>query len=159
MAEKRDYYDVLGVAKTATADEIKKAYRTLAIKYHPDKNPGNKEAEEKFKEAAEAYAVLSDPEKRKKYDQFGHAGLGDNPGPDFSGGFGDLNDILNNLFGGAFGGFSGSFGGDGGFGGFGGFGGARQQERVSRGKDIRVHARLTLEEVARGASVTEITLV
>ena len=103
MAEKRDYYDVLGVAKTATADEIKKAYRTLA---------------------AEAYAVLSDPEKRKKYDQFGHAGLGDNPGPDFSGGFGDLNDILNNLFGGAFGGFSGSFGGDGGFGGFGGFGGA-----------------------------------
>ena len=64
MAEKRDYYDVLGVAKTATADEIKKAYRTLAIKYHPDKNPGNKEAEEKFKEAAEAYAVLSDPEKR-----------------------------------------------------------------------------------------------
>lgn len=157
MAEKRDYYDVLGVAKTATADEIKKAYRTLAIKYHPDKNPGNKEAEEKFKEAAEAYAVLSDPEKRKKYDQFGHAGLGDNPGPDFSGGFGDLNDILNNLFGGAFGGFSGSFGGDGGFGGFGGFGGARQQERVSRGKDIRIHARLTLEEVARGVE-KEITI-
>ena len=75
MASKRDYYEVLGVAKTATPDEIKKAYRALAIKYPPDKNPGNKEAEEKFKEAAEAYSVLSDPEKRKKYDQFGHAGL------------------------------------------------------------------------------------
>ncbi len=72
MAEKRDYYEVLGVAKNATADEIKKAYRKLAIKYHPDKNPGDKEAEEKFKEAAEAYDVLSDSEKRQKYDQFGH---------------------------------------------------------------------------------------
>ena len=75
--EKRDYYEVLGVSKTATADEIKKAYRKLAVKYHPDKNPGDKEAEEKFKEAAEAYDVLSDPQKRQRYDQFGHAGMGE----------------------------------------------------------------------------------
>ena len=97
MASKKDYYEVLGVAKGASADEIKKAYRKLAVKYHPDKNPGNKEAEEKFKEAAEAYSVLSDPDKKAKYDQFGHAGV-DGAGPDFSGGFGDLNDILNDLF-------------------------------------------------------------
>ena len=88
MANKRDYYEVLGVAKGASADEVKKAYRKLAIKYHPDKNPGNKEAEEKFKEAAEAYSVLSDPDKKAKYDQFGHAGV-DGAAPDFSGGFGD----------------------------------------------------------------------
>ena len=147
MAEKRDYYEVLGVGRNATLDEIKKAYRQLAIKYHPDKNPGNKEAEEKFKEAAEAYSVLSDKDKRAKYDQFGHAGLGGQPGPDFSGGFGDLNDILNNLFGGGFGGFSG------GFGGFGGFGGGRSQgpqQRVYRGRDIRVRVKLTLDEIARG---------
>ena len=144
MAEKRDYYEVLGVSKNATLDEIKKAYRQLAIKYHPDKNPGNKEAEEKFKEAAEAYSVLSDKDKRAKYDQFGHAGLGGQPGPDFSGGFGDLNDILNNLFGGGFGGFSG---------GFGGFGGGRSQgpqQKVYRGRDIRVRVKLTLEEIAKG---------
>ena len=144
MAEKRDYYEVLGVGRNATLDEIKKAYRQLAIKYHPDKNPGNKEAEEKFKEAAEAYSVLSDKDKRAKYDQFGHAGLGGQPGPDFSGGFGDLNDILNNLFGGGFGGFSG---------GFGGFGGGRSQgpqQRVYRGRDIRVRVKLTLDEIARG---------
>ena len=103
--------------------------------------------EEKFKEAAEAYSVLSDKDKRAKYDQFGHAGLGGQPGPDFSGGFGDLNDILNNLFGGGFGGFSG------GFGGFGGFGGGRSQgpqQKVYRGRDIRVRVRLTLEEIAKG---------
>ena len=141
---KKDYYEVLGVDKNASADEIKKAYRKLAIKYHPDKNPGNKEAEEKFKEAAEAYSVLSDADKKAKYDQFGHAGV-DGAGPDFSGGFGNLNDILNDLFGGAFGG---GFGG--GFGGFGGFGGGRRQERVYKGRDIRVRARLTLEEIARG---------
>ena len=76
MAEKRDYYEVLGVGKTATADEIKKAYRKKAVQYHPDKNPGDKAAEEKFKEAAEAYEVLSDPQKRQRYDQFGHAGMG-----------------------------------------------------------------------------------
>ena len=102
MAEKRDYYEVLGVDRNATLDEIKKAYRKKAIQYHPDKNPGDKTAEEKFKEAAEAYSVLSDADKRAKYDRFGHAGVGSQPGPDFSGGFGDLNDILNNLFGGGF---------------------------------------------------------
>ena len=144
MANKRDYYEVLGVSKEASADEIKKAYRKLAVKYHPDKNPGNKEAEEKFKEAAEAYSVLSDPDKKAKYDRFGHAGV-DGAGPDFSGGFGNLNDILNDLFGGGFGGFSGF----GGFGGFGGGSGARQQ-RVSRGRDIRVRVKLTLEEIAKG---------
>ena len=99
MATKRDYYEILGVAKTATADEIKKAYRQKAIQYHPDKNPGDKEAEEKFKEAAEAYEVLSDPQKRQKYDQFGHAGINDMGGAgDFS-----VNDIFS-MFGDIFGG-------------------------------------------------------
>ena len=140
---KRDYYEVLGVQKGASAEEIKKAYRKLAVKYHPDKNPGNKEAEEKFKEAAEAYSVLSDETKKARYDQFGHAGV-DGAGPDFSGGFGNLNDILNDLFGGGFGGFSG-------FGGFGGgFGGGQRQQRVHRGRDIRVRVKLTLEEIAHG---------
>lgn len=149
MAEKRDYYEVLGVDRNASLDEIKKAYRKKAIQYHPDKNPGDKEAEEKFKEAAEAYSVLSDPDKRAKYDQFGHAGLGGQAAPDFSGGFGDLNDILRDLFGGGFGGFSG-------FGGFGGFGGgsgrsSSQSQRVYRGRDIRVRVKMTLEEIAKGA--------
>lgn len=134
---------MLGVDRSASADDIKKAYRKLAIKYHPDKNPGNKEAEEKFKEAAEAYSVLSDAEKKARYDQFGHAGV-EGAGPDFSGGFGNLNDILNDLFGGAFG------GGFGGFSGFGGFGGGTRQQRVSRGRDIRVRVKLTLEEIANG---------
>ena len=142
---KRDYYEVLGVSKGASADEIKKAYRKLAVKYHPDKNPGDKEAEEKFKEAAEAYSVLSDADKKAKYDQFGHAGV-DGAGPDFSGGFGDLNDILKDIFGNGFGGFGG-FGG--GFGGFGG-GQRQQQQRVYRGRDIRVRVKLTLEEIANG---------
>ena len=141
---KRDYYEVLGVSKGASADEIKKAYRKLAVKYHPDKNPGDKEAEEKFKEAAEAYSILSDPDKKAKYDQFGHAGV-DGAAPDFSGGFGNLNDILNDLFGGAFGG---GFGGFSGFGG--GFGGGQRQQRVYRGRDIRVRVKLTLEEIAKG---------
>ena len=143
MAAKRDYYEVLGVDKNATADDIKKAYRKLAVKYHPDKNPGDKEAEEKFKEAAEAYSVLSDADKKARYDQFGHAGV-EGAGPDFSGGFGNLNDILNDLFGGAFGGGFGGFGG--------GFGGGRggQQQRVYRGRDIRVRVKLTLEEIAKG---------
>lgn len=116
MAEKRDYYEVLGVAKTATADEIKKAYRTAAMKWHPDRwvdgtEAEKKTAEEKFKEASEAYSVLSDPDKKAKYDQFGFAGVDGQPGPDFSGGFGNLNDILNDLFGGGFSGFSGGFSG------------------------------------------------
>ena len=147
---KRDYYEVLGVSKTATDDEIKKAYRKIAIKYHPDKNPGDKEAEEKFKEASEAYSVLSDPDKKAKYDQFGFAGVDGQPGPDFSGGFGNLNDILNDLFGGGFGGFSG-------FGGFGGGQGRTQQQRVMKGRDIRTRIRLTLEEIATGAE-KEITI-
>lgn len=146
MANKRDYYEVLGVGKNATADEIKKAYRKLAVKYHPDKNPGDKEAEEKFKEAAEAYSVLSDADKKARYDQFGHAGV-EGATPDFSGGFGNLNDILNDLFGGAFGG---GFGGFSGFGGFGGGRGSQRQQRVYRGRDIRVRVKLTLEEIAKG---------
>lgn len=149
---KKDYYEVLGVPKTASQDEIKKAFRDAAMKWHPHKNPGNKEAEEKYKDAAEAYSVLSDEDKRRKYDQFGHAGLGDNAGPDFSGGFGDLNDILNNLFGG--GGFGFNFGGGqggfGGFSGFGGFGGQQGGARVPRGRDIRTKVRMTLEEIASG---------
>ena len=144
---KKDYYEVLGVDKSASADEIKKAYRKLAIKYHPDKNPGDKEAEEKFKEAAEAYSVLSDADKKARYDQFGHAGV-EGAGPDFSGGFGNLNDILNDLFGGAFGGGFGGFGGFGG--GFGGGNAGQRQQRVYRGRDIRVRVKLTLEEIAKG---------
>ena len=145
---KRDYYEVLGVSKGASAEEIKKAYRKLAVKYHPDKNPGDKEAEEKFKEAAEAYSILSDPDKKARYDQFGHAGV-EGAGPDFSGGFGNLDDILKEFFGGGFGGF-------GGFSGFGG-GGQRQQQRVYRGRDIRVRVKLTLEEIAKGVE-KEITI-
>ena len=144
---KRDYYEVLGVDKSASADEIKKAYRKLAVKYHPDKNPGDKEAEEKFKEAAEAYSILSDPDKKARYDQFGHSGV-DGAGPDFSGGFGNLNDILNDLFGGAFGGGFGGFSGFGG--GFGGARGGQRQQKVYRGRDIRVRVKLTLEEIAKG---------
>ncbi len=111
MAEKRDYYEVLGVAKNANADEIKKAYRKAAIQYHPDKNPGDKQAEEKFKEAAEAYDVLSNPDKRARYDQFGHAGMSGAAGGagGFGGGFGgfSMEDIFSqfgDIFGGHFGG-------------------------------------------------------
>ena len=134
MAEKRDYYEVLEVTKTATVEEIKKAYRKKAIQYHPDKNPGDKEAEEKFKEAAEAYDVLSNPDKRSRYDQFGHAGVSGaagNGGP--FGGFGgegmsmdDIFSMFGDIFGGRGGGFSGGFGG---FSGFGGGGGGSQQHR------------------------------
>lgn len=154
MAEKRDYYAVLEVTKEATADEIKKAYRKKAIQYHPDKNPDDKTAEEKFKEAAEAYDVLSNPDKRSRYDQFGHAGVSGaagNGGP--FGGFGgegmSMDDIFS-MFGDVFGGRSGGFGGNfGGFGGFGGGGGGAQQRRY-RGSDLRVKVKLTLKEISTG---------
>ncbi|MDR1645043.1 MAG: molecular chaperone DnaJ [Tannerellaceae bacterium] len=140
---KRDYYEVLGVAKNAAAEEIKKAYRKKAIEYHPDKNPGNKEAEEKFKEAAEAYDVLSDEQKRRRYDQFGHAGVGGPAGGGFSGDF-DIEDIFSR--------FGDVFGGHFGFGGFGGFGGDSRGggRRMNRGSDLRVKVKLNLFEVAKG---------
>ena len=146
--EKRDYYEVLGVEKNASADEIKKAYRKKAIQYHPDKNPGDKEAEEKFKEAAEAYDVLSNPDKRARYDQFGHAGMSGaagNGGPfgGFGGGGMSMDDIFS-MFGDIFGGHSG------GFSGFGGFGGGGAQQRVFRGSDLRVKVKLNLKEVSTG---------
>jgi len=150
MAKKRDYYEVLGVSKTATADEMKKAYRKLALQYHPDRNPGDKAAEEKFKEAAEAYDVLSTPEKKAKYDQFGHAGMGAGAGYGPSGmNMEDIFSHFGNIFEGAFGG---QFGG-GGFHNFtGGFGGGYQRQRrpVNRGSDLRVRVKLTLEEIAKG---------
>jgi len=138
---KRDYYDVLGVSKGASAEEMKKAYRKLALKYHPDKNPDDKDAEEKFKEAAEAYEVLSNPEKRSRYDQFGHS----RPG---AGGFGggqhmSMDDIFSHfgdIFGGAFGGgFSGGFSGQ-----------RSGRRRVNRGSNLRVKVKLDLKEIAHG---------
>ncbi len=142
---KRDYYEVLGVDKTATESEIKVAYRKLAIKYHPDRNPGNAEAEEKFKEAAEAYDVLHDPQKRQQYDQFGFNA----PGGGFSGesGFGggfSMDDIFS-MFGDVFGGHGG------GFSGFSGFGGGAQHAQY-RGSDLRLKVRLTLQEIATGVT-------
>ena len=138
---KRDFYEILGIPKTADADEIKKAYRKMAIQFHPDKNPGNKEAEEKFKEAAEAYEVLSDPQKRARYDQYGHAGVSGAAG---NGGFGgggfggmSMEDIFAN--------FGDIFGGHFGFGGSGGGG-----KRVNRGSNLRVKVRLNLDEIAKG---------
>ncbi len=145
MAEKRDYYEVLGVERNADADTIKKAYRKAAIKYHPDKNPGDKEAEEKFKEAAEAYDVLSNEDKRARYDRFGHAGVGGAAGGG-AGGFGgfggggftmdDIFEQFGDIFGGAFGG-----------------GRSRgRSQRVNRGSDIRVTVKLTLQEIAEGVT-------
>ena len=155
MAEKRDYYEVLGLQKGASADDIKGAYRKAAMKWHPDRwvsgtDAEKKNAEEKFKEASEAYSVLSDPDKKAKYDQFGFAGVDGAAGPDFSQGFGNLNDILNNLFGGGF-----SFGGGSGgfdFGSAFGFGGGSNSQgtRTMRGRDIRTRVRLTLEEILKG---------
>jgi len=139
---KRDYYEILGVPRTADATEIKKAYRKMALKYHPDKNPDDSEAEAKFKEAAEAYEVLSNADKKKRYDQFGHAGLGNNAAG--SGGFNmSMDDIFSqfgDIFGSAFGG---------GFGGFGSSGGTRRR-RVPRGSNLRVKVQLNLSEIATG---------
>lgn len=150
MAEKRDYYEVLGVSKTATADELKKAYRKLALKYHPDRNPGDKAAEEKFKEAAEAYDVLSNSEKRQQYDQFGHnmgpQGFpGGGAGGFYSGGGMSMDDIFaqfGDIFGGAFGGFAGAAGGR----------ARRRQQR--RGSDLRIRVKLTLDQIANGTTKT-----
>lgn len=151
MAEEKDYYKILGVDKSASADEIKRAYKKVAIKYHPDRNPGNKEAEEKFKEAAEAYDVLRDPDKRARYDQFGAAGLNGNDGfGGFHGGAGmDINDIFSHF---------GDIFGDMGFGGFsGGFTGNRRRGNASakpkfRGGDLRIKVKLTLQEIATGVT-------
>ncbi|WP_298647238.1 molecular chaperone DnaJ [uncultured Proteiniphilum sp.] len=143
MAAKRDFYEVLGIPKAATAEEIKKAYRKKAIQYHPDKNPGDKEAEEKFKEAAEAYEVLSDERKRARYDQFGHAGVGGAASGGFGGGGMSMEDIFSqfgDIFGGHFGGF----------GGFGGFGSSQRGRKVNRGSDLRVKVKLDLKEILNG---------
>ena len=140
MAE-RDYYDVLGVTKGASKEEIKKAYRKQAIKYHPDKNPGDKKSEENFKEAAKAYEVLSDDDKRSRYDRFGHAGVGSAAGGGFSGGGMSMDDIFSHfgdIFGGHFGGFSG-FGGGGG-----------RSQRVNKGSNLRIKVKLNLNEIATG---------
>jgi len=136
---KRDYYEVLGVSKNTDAKEIKKAYRKLALKYHPDKNPGDKAAEEKFKEAAEAYEVLSNPEKKQRYDQFGHAGMSGAGG--FGGGGMNMDDIFSQ-FGDIFGGshpFESFFGG-----------GSRGRQRVVKGTNLRIRITLTLKEIAEG---------
>ena len=152
MAEKRDYYEVLGIGKNATDAEIKSAYRKLAKKYHPDLNPGNKEAEEKFKEVNEANDVLSDPQKRQRYDQFGFAGVDPNYAAangggagGFGGGFGgvDLGDIFGDIFGGGFGG---------GFSGFGGGSSTRTANAPRKGHGIQASVILTFEEAAHGCS-------
>lgn len=154
--EKRDYYEVLGVSKTATPDELKKAYRKLAIKYHPDKNPGDKAAEEKFKEAAEAYDVLSNPEKRQRYDQYGHSmGPQGFPGGGGAGGGFSTNMSMDDIFSM----FGDIFGGRGGFdmGGFGSAtaaGGRRARARQRRGDDLRITLKLSLEDLAKGVTKT-----
>lgn len=137
MAQKRDYYEVIGVSRTASPDEIKKAYRKIALQYHPDRNPGNKEAEDKFKEAAEAYAVLSDAQKRSQYDQFGHSlgGHGFQGFEDFAESFGGFGDIFGDLFEDFFGG---------------GRGGASGGRRPRRGADLQMPAEISLEEVLSG---------
>jgi molecular chaperone DnaJ len=138
--EKRDYYEILGVSKEATKEEIKKAYRKQALKYHPDKNPGDKKSEENFKEAAEAYEVLSNDEKKTRYDRYGHTGMGNNGGG-FSGQGMTMDDIFSSF---------GDIFGDA-FGGFGGFGNTRRGHRVNKGSNLRVKVKLTLQEIAAGA--------
>src|SRR6201996_1687007 len=142
---KRDYYEVLSVTKTSSADEIKKSYRKIALQFHPDRNPGNAEAEEKFKEAAEAYEILSNPDKRAQYDRFGHAGVGGNSGFGGQGGPGGMRmeDIFQN-FGDIFGNdmFGNMFGGGGG-------GGRRQGPR---GANLRIQLKMDLGEIANGAN-------
>lgn len=137
---KRDYYEVLEVSKNASKEEIKKAYRKQALKYHPDKNPGDARAEEKFKEAAEAYEVLSNDEKRARYDRYGHAGIGGAAGGGFGSGGMTIDDIFEH-FGDIFGT---------GFGGFGGFGSSRRSRRVNKGSNLRVKVKLTMQEIATG---------
>jgi molecular chaperone DnaJ len=138
VAAKRDYYEVLGVERGASRDQIKAAYRKLAVKLHPDRNPGDKDAEERFKEAAEAYAVLSDEDKRAHYDRFGHAAVGDQPFTGFDASiFGDFADILGNFFG-----FEGMFGG------------GRRRSGPERGSDLRTGVSVTFEEMARGVERT-----
>ncbi|MCX6255178.1 MAG: molecular chaperone DnaJ [Bacteroidia bacterium] len=136
---KRDYYEVLGVSKEATKDEIKKAYRKKALKFHPDKNPGDKKAEENFKEAAEAYEVLSNDEKKVRYDRYGHAGMG-NAANGFGGGGMTMDDIFSSF---------GDIFGDA-FGGFGAFGGSRRGRGINKGSNLRVKVKLTLHEIASG---------
>ncbi len=139
---KRDYYEILDVSKSASKEDIKKAYRKQALKYHPDKNPGDKNAEDKFKEAAEAYEVLSNDDKRARYDSFGHAGLGGAAGGGFSGGGMTIEDIFSSF---------GDIFGDA-FGGFGGFGSSRRTSRtVTKGSNLRVKVKLNLQEIATGA--------
>jgi molecular chaperone DnaJ len=144
MSSKRDYYEVLGITRTASDQEIKSAYRRLAVRYHPDKNPGDAEAETKFKEAAEAYQVLSDPEQRRRYDRFGHAGVSSSAGSATWGapGFGGIEDILGDLFG-----FSDVFGAGGGRG---AAGGGSRRSAAQRGADLRYDLEITLEEAASG---------
>lgn len=140
---KRDYYEILEVDKNASQDEIKKAYRKKALKYHPDKNPGNSDAEDKFKEAAEAYEVLRDENKRSRYDQFGHQGVGGANGFSAEGmTFDDIFSRFGDVFGDSFGGGFGSF--------FGGGGGGAQRQRVNKGTNIRIRVKLTLSEIVNG---------
>lgn len=152
MAQKRDYYEVLGVSRNSNPEDIKKAYRKLALQFHPDRNPGDKAAEDKFKEAAEAYEVLSDSKKKQAYDQYGHAGLGGGGfgagGFDFGGGqgFSNLNDIFGDIF-------SEVFGARGGAGGFGGSSGGRGT-RAARGADLRYNMEISFEEAAFGTEKT-----
>lgn len=144
MADKRDYYEVLGIEKSASTDEIKKAYRKKAKEYHPDLHPGDKDCEQKFKEVNEAYEVLSDADKRAKYDQYGFAAFDPSSFQSSAEGFGGFADILNDLFGGGFGG---------GFGGFGGFGGAQRSPNAPmRGENVRTEVNVSFEEACFGVS-------